>query len=91
MSEKTNLVTDCRIKGPENELGMVTKVAVIGVHIAHSCIYTHSGAMIMTDAVNVFNKLLSENYIQGTALWDSMFVINLGRQAIFHQGCMGYI
>lgn len=70
MAEKTNLVT----KGPENELGMVTKVAVTGVHIAHSCIYTHRGAMIMTDAVNVFNKLLPENYIQGIALWDSMFL-----------------
>lgn len=91
MSEKNNLVTDCRTKGSENELGMVTKVAVTDVHIAHSRIYTHRGTMIMTDAVNVFNKLLSENYVQGIVLWDSTFVINLGRQAIIHQGCMGYI
>lgn len=32
------------------------------------------GAMLMTNAVNVFSKLLSEKYAQVTVLWYSMLI-----------------
>lgn len=58
-----SLASDCRTRRTENELGMATKVAVAGMHTAHSCIY-NTGAMLMTEAVNVVsNKLASEKYI----------------------------
>lgn len=51
-------------EGPENEVGMATKVAEAGMGAVHSCIYNHRGATLRTEAGNmVSNNLVSEKNI----------------------------